>query len=460
MNKLLLLNVVGLSPKHVGGSTPNLQALAEGGCQTHIHSMLPAVTCSVQATYFTGKAPTEHGIVGNGWYFKDLAEIKFWHQSNHLIQSPQIWTEIKKVQPEARTANLFCWYNMYNPADISVTVRPMYPADGRKIPDIYTHPPSLRAELNEKSGVFPLFNFWGPKANIASSEWIAGSTLSVLERFQPHLTVAYLPHLDYALQKYGPDHASIDSELKAIDSVCGKLIDEARINNYQVVVLSEYGIQAVNEVCYLNRLFRQKGWLTVREELGLELLDAGASKVFAVVDHQVAHIYVQDKGLYAKVMTLLEGVPEIAQLLGKQQKADFGLDHARSGDIVAIAKASAWFSYYYWLDDRCAPDFARTVDIHRKPGYDPAELFIDPVLSFPMVKILGKLARKKLGFRTLLDVIPLNATLVKGSHGALSESSQSGASFIASEKEWLTTEQIRQGLPATEVMQCLLKSFL
>ncbi|HEX7028916.1 MAG TPA: nucleotide pyrophosphatase/phosphodiesterase family protein [Gammaproteobacteria bacterium] len=455
-NKLLVLNVVGLSPKHIGPDTPNLRRLAEQGSRTHIQSMLPAVTCSVQTTYFTGQAPAQHGIVGNGWYFRDLCEVKFWHQSNKLVQAEQIWSALKQRDPSATSANIFCWYNMYCPADIAVTVRPMYPADGRKIPDIYTFPKELRVRLNGKLGQFPLFNFWGPKSSIVSSQWIANAALDTLETAGPDLAIVYLPHLDYAMQKVGPDHISIAEELSSIDVVCGELIDYGKANGYTLVVLSEYGIEKVGRVCHLNRLFRQQGWLTVREELGLELLDAGASRVFAVADHQVAHVYVQDRGLLPAVTALLEQQPEIERVLDRQGKDQQGLAHPRSGELVAVAKPDAWFSYYYWLDDARAPDFARSVDIHRKPGYDPVELFIDPDIRFPIAKVAWFLLKKKLGFRALMDVIPLDATLVKGSHGALSTAPDSGAIYICSEPEVLSSQQQREGLAPTDIKNTLL----
>lgn len=455
--KLLVLNVVGLSPKHIGERTPNLRGLVMRGSASHIQSMLPAVTCSVQASYFSGCTPSQHGIVGNGWYFKELAEVKFWHQCNHLIQSPQIWQKVKALNPELTTANIFCWYNMYNPADTSVTVRPMYPADGRKIPDIYTSPADLREELNSQLGSFPLFNFWGPNSNITSSQWIADATIKMLEKNAPDLAIAYLPHLDYALQKVGPDHTSITAELKEIDRLCGQLIDFGVNNNYRIVVLSEYGISKVKRVCHLNRLFRREGWLRIREELGLELLDTGASKVFAVADHQFAHIHIQDKSLTNKVRSLLEQQEEIEQVLGDEQKIHYGLDHARSGDLIAVSHSDAWFTYYYWLNDAKAPDFARTVDIHRKPGYDPVELFLDPDIALPKVKIIGKLLKKKLGFRTLLDVIPLDASLVKGSHGALCSNPEEGAVFLCSESGLLSSSHQQSGIPSTRVMSILLE---
>jgi predicted AlkP superfamily pyrophosphatase or phosphodiesterase len=173
----------------------------------------------------------------------------------------------------------------------------------------------------------------------------------------------------------------------------------------------------VSRPIHLNRLFRQQGWLAIKDELGLELLDCGASKVFAVADHQVAHIYLNDNSLEKQVRRLLERQEGIDQVLGQSEKVASGLDHPRAGDLVALAADNAWFTYYYWLEDRLAPDFARTVDIHRKPGYDPAELFLDPKLSLPKLKIAWRLLQKKLGFRMLMDVIPLDASLVKGSHG-------------------------------------------
>jgi predicted AlkP superfamily pyrophosphatase or phosphodiesterase len=185
----------------------------------------------------------------------------------------------------------------------------------------------------------------------------------------------------------------------------------------RVVVLSEYGICEVDTPVHLNRLFRQEGWIAIREELGLELLDGGASKVFAVADHQIAHIYLNDPSLQSRARDLLARQPGIQSVLGEKEKAELGLDHPRAGDLIAVAAERAWFTYYYWLDDAVAPDFARCVDIHRKPGYDPVELFLDPAIPLVKWRILRRLLQKKLGFRMLMDVIPLDASLVKGSHG-------------------------------------------
>jgi predicted AlkP superfamily pyrophosphatase or phosphodiesterase len=185
----------------------------------------------------------------------------------------------------------------------------------------------------------------------------------------------------------------------------------------RVIVLSEYGITPVTRAVHLNRIFRQQGWLAIKEELGLELLDCGASKAFAVADHQVAHVYVNDSAMLPAVEKLLFSTPGVDRVLGTAEKRKMRVDHERAGDLIAVANQDAWFTYYYWLDDARAPDFARTVDIHRKPGYDPVELFLDPGLSTPKARIAWRLLQKKLGFRMLMDVIPLDASLVKGSHG-------------------------------------------
>ena len=417
MHKTVVLNVVGLSPNLLGTSTPRLNAFASAGKQVPVASMLPAVTCSVQSTYLTGVWPNEHGILGNGWYFRDESEVKFWRQSNKLVQQPKIWETAREIDPDFTCANLFWWYNMYSTADVAVTPRPMYPADGRKLPDVYTQPPELRHELQKELGGFPLFEFWGPNTTVRSSRWIAESAMRVEEQHSPTLTLVYLPHLDYGLQKYGPGSPHIQKDLREIDDVCGDLIDFYEARGARVIVLSEYGIVPVSRPVHLNRLFREQGWIALREELGRELLDAGECDAFAVADHQVAHVYLKDKALLGEVKALLEQTSGVASVLDEEGKRAHHLNHERAGDLVALAERDAWFTYYYWTDDDRAPDYARTVDIHRKPGYDPVELFADPDVRFLKGKVAWKLVQKKLGFRYLMDVIPLDAILVQGSHG-------------------------------------------
>ncbi len=425
VQRTVVLNVVGLTEGLLGEHSPNLNAFRSRGALTHVDPAFPAVTCTAQSNYLTGKTPADHGIVANGWYHRELAEVQFWKQSNHLVAAPKIWDELKKLDPSFTCAKTFWWYNMYSSADWSITPRPMYPADGRKHFDIYTWPYSIRTEIKKDLGEFPFFGFWGPAAGVdspqgkadATTRWIANSAKWLEEKHSPTLQLVYLPHLDYNLQRYGPDDPRIARDIREIDSIVGDLIHFFESRDVQVMILSEYGVVPVNHPVHLNRLFRKKGWLTVKDELGLEVLDAGNSRVFAVADHQIAHVYLNDTSIVNEVRTELERTEGVDQVWGADEKKQFGIDHERAGDLVMLAKENAWFSYYYWMDDAVAPDFARCVDIHRKPGYDPVELFLDPNITAPKLKIAWRLLKKKLGFRMLMDLIPLDAGLVKGSHG-------------------------------------------
>ncbi len=446
MHPALVILAVGLSPALVGEFTPHLKRLAARGGQRALRTVTPAVTCSVQSTLVTGLAPSGHGIVANGWYFRDLSEVWLWRQSNRLVAGEKLWETAKARDASFTCAKMFWWYNMYASADWSATPRPMYPADGRKIPDHYAHPYALHDELDAKLGPFPLFKFWGPLTDISSTEWIAQATLHVMRTRNPTLTLTYLPHLDYNLQRLGPDlsHPRVQQDLKELDAVCGTLIDAAEASGRDVIVVSEYGITPVTDAVHINRALREAGLIAVRpEEHGREILDPGASAAFAVADHQIAHVYVNDGARLAEVRALLEKLEGVERVLDEAGKRELGLDHPRSGELVAISKAERWFSYYYWLEDRLAPDFARTVDIHRKPGYDPVELFFDPALAAPKLASAWRLAKRKLGLRTLMDVISLRDTaLVKGSHGRLTDDPQHGPLVISSKANLLPAADV------------------
>jgi predicted AlkP superfamily pyrophosphatase or phosphodiesterase len=451
VHKTVVINAVGLTPKLLG-YMPATREFAHRSRVATIGHVLPAVTCSVQATYLTGTLPREHGIVGNGWYFGDECEIRFWHQSDKLVQRPRIWDIAKQRDPSFTCANLFWWNAMYSGADITVTPRPMYPADGRKLPDVWTNPPQLRFDLQKQLRQFPLFKFWGPATSIESTRWISDSAILVDAQFKPTLTLIYLPHLDYALQKVGPDDPSIPRECAELDGVMRTLLDHYTSQGAHIIILSEYGIAPVSRPVHLNRLFRTQKLITIREEMGLELLDAGASAAFAVADHQIAHIYVNDPSKRDLVQQLLRSAAGVAEVLDRDAQRAVGLDHPRSGDFVAVAEADSWFTYYYWLDDSRAPDFARTVDIHRKPGYDPVELFIDPKLAMPKMRIALKLLRRKLGMRSLLDVIPLDATLVRGSHGRAPANDEQSPLLITSGSDLIDSDRVHP----TRVCQIIL----
>lgn len=412
MHKTVVIDIVGLSSSLVGEHTPFLKRYTADKAMRTISPVLPAVTTSVQSTYVTGLWPAQHGIVGNGWYDRTECEIKFWKQSNGLVQGEKLWDRAKKEDASFTCAKMFWWYNMYSTADYSVTPRPNYLADGRKMPDCYSNPPELRDYLQKELGAFPLFQFWGPGANIRSTQWIADASMLTDDKYDPTLTLIYLPHLDYCLQKFGNDINHIRQELTEIDRVVEQLVTFYKKKNARVILLSEYGITNVDHPVHINRVLRENGLLKVRTERGLELLDAGASDAFAVADHQVAHIYINKPELTSRVRTLVEKIKGVEWVLDKTAQKEHHIDHERSGDLVAVADEKSWFTYYFWLDDQKAPDYARCVDIHKKPGYDPVEMFMTS-----KARAAYKLLRKKMGFRYVMDVIPLDATLIKGSHG-------------------------------------------
>jgi predicted AlkP superfamily pyrophosphatase or phosphodiesterase len=262
-----------------------------------------------------------------------------------------------------------------------------------------------------------------------------------------------LPHLDYVLQRDGPGSPRAAKDLREVDALCAEIIEDARRDEARIIVLSEYGITPVNRAIDINRALRRAGLIAVREELGREQLDPGASAAFAVADHQIAHVYVSDKERVDEIKTLIAALPGIERVLDGSGKAQFGLDHPRSGELVAVADANSWFTYYYWLDDDKAPDYARTVDIHRKPGYDPVELFLDPSIRMPQLSVGWRLAKRALGMRTLMDVIPLDATLVKGSHGRPTDDPADGPVLISSDGALLPSRT----LAATEVKALILR---
>ncbi len=412
-----VINVVGLTPDLIGAHTPKLRGFRDAQALTRLEEPFPAVTCTSQAAQLTGLPPSGHGIVGNGWYFRDQAEVGFWKQSNALMQGEKVYETLKRRHADFTCAKLFWWYNMYAAVDWSVTPRPHYPADGRKVFDVYTHPHDLHDPLVRDLGPFPFPAFWGPAAGIASSEWIAACARWVQEQKHPTLALVYLPHLDYGLQKFGPGAPEIPAELRRIDAVAGDLIEFYQRQGVRVLVASEYGITRVTRHTHPNRILRQAGLLETRPSLNWEMLDAGASRAFAVSDHQICHLYLNDPACRDRVIALFEKIPGQRKILFGAERARYGLDHARAGDVVLMAEPDHWYTYYFWEDEARAPDFARCIDIHRKPGYDPAELFFDP--KIPLVKARAGLAllKKKLGFRYYMDVIPLDASLIKGSHG-------------------------------------------
>lgn len=437
MKPVLLLDVVGLTSTALA-HMPRLRQLAASGWQSELATVLPAVTCSVQSTMLTGLSPAEHGIVGNGWYFRELGDVYLWRQHNRLVEGEKLWEAARRAHGEYSSANVCWWYAMGMTTDVTVTPRPIYHADGRKSPDAYVRPAALHDDLVGRFGEFPLFTYWGPTADITSSRWIVDATRHVLRTHAPDLTMAYVPHLDYDLQRFGPTSPQADAAAAELDATLAPLLDDAANQGVTVLVVSEYGIADADRPVHLNRILRREGLLEVYVQDGKEQLDPWTSRAFAVADHQVAHVYLgdqQDPALRRRVTDLLRGVPGVDEVLDREAQARYGLDHERSGDLVVVAEPGAWFTYYFWLDDARAPEYARGVDIHRKPGYDPAELFFDPADRLAKAKAGLNLVKKKVGLRYAMSTVPLDASYVKGSHGRLPDSSADTPLVICSDAE-------------------------
>jgi predicted AlkP superfamily pyrophosphatase or phosphodiesterase len=429
--RLLVVDVVGLTPRLLAHA-PRLRALADAGWQAPLDTVLPAVTCPVQSTFLTGGLPRDHGIVGNGWYFRDLGEIMFWRQHNGLVGGEKVWQTARRHRPGFTTANVCWWYAMGADTDWTVTPRPVYHADGRKSPDCYTRPPELHGELTGELGAFPLFQYWGPTASLRSTEWIVAATRRLLPRAD--LTLCYVPHLDYDLQRYGPDAPQAAAAVRAVDAALAPLLDDAAALDARVLVLSEYGIAPADRPVHLNRALREAGLTEVYTQHGMEYLDPWASRAFAVADHQVAHVYVADPADVPHTADLLRALPGVDLVLDRDAQAAHGIDHARSGDLVCVADRGAWFTYYYWRDDAAAPDFARGVEIHRKPGYDPAELFLDPADGTAKARAALGLVRKKVGLRYAMNVVPLDGRWVRGTHGRLPDDPADGPVVLCTDR--------------------------
>ncbi|MHC4399685.1 MAG: alkaline phosphatase family protein [Planctomycetota bacterium] len=397
---VILLSIPALRERDLAGM-PRLKELVAGGQKAELVPSFPCVTCPVQANMTTGKLPREHGVVANGFYWRERGQVEMWTSPNDCIVAPQVWDLLAGQQPKQTSAVWFPLHSKQCGADYVCTPAPIHNPDGSESLWCYTRPTDLYGTLRDVLGHFPLKHFWGPMANVKSSEWIIDSAIRAAASWRPSFFYVYLPQLDYAAQRTGPDSPAAVAAVAELDRVLGKLaagFQAAYGDGLLWLVAGEYAITPVEHVSYPNRLLREAGLLSVRPEDDGEHLDLARSRAFAVVDHQLSHVFVADADpqVTAKVAGLFRGAPGIAEVLVGDDLGRYGLDHPRSGEAVLVSTSDSWQAYYWWDDDDRAPGFARTVDIHRKPGYDPVELHVD-------------LATKS---------IPIDATLVCGSHGA------------------------------------------
>jgi len=437
---VVLLSLPGLRPQDLD-SMPNLQAQMAAGEKSTIVPSFPGVTCSVQVNMTTGAPPAYHGVVANGFYWRDKQEVEMWTAWNEVIQKPQIWEMLHNHDSSLTSAVWFPMLSKGCKADYICTPAPIHNPDGSESLWCYTKPTELYGELRDMLGHFPLQNFWGPLSSIKSGAWIVDSAIEGAKRFKPNFFYIYLPHLDYAPQKYGPDSPELAAALKELDEVLGRLFAgfrEAYGTDPLWLVASEYTIVPVNHVLYPNRLLRDAGFLDVKQEPGEqggELIDFEKSDAWALVDHQFSHVFVRERtaDMVSRVAEVFRGQMGVDEVLVGEDLKKYDLNHERSGDIVVVSAPYSWQAYYYWLDDAKAPSFARTVDIHRKPGYDPVEMFIDPATRG----------------------IPLDATLIRGSHGAPAKDPSQRGVILSSQPGTL----VGQVMSDTDIADLVLRQF-
>ena len=446
---IVVLDIVGLELGHVeSGLLPNISDIAAQGEAAKMEPVFPALTCPIQSSILSGKYPCQHGIIANGLYDRTKFEVSFWEQSSRLVQTDRIWDVVKmnnksshsssssvdSSSPSLKTAVLFWQNTMYAKADVIVTPRPLHFDNGMQM-WCYSKPIGFYdSQLKQRLGEFDLSSYWGPLASYKSSEWICNAAKYTLENQRPNLMFTYIPHVDYSAQRFGNKSKQVQDDLRKADELVGDIVDKtAQLGikqDTQFIILSEYGFNDVNTAVPLNLRLRDENLLATRTINDKEYIDYEYSNAFAMVDHQIAHIYIKE-GFVDQTKEVLEDTQGVDKILSNQEKKDLNIDHERSGELIAISDRDKWFSYYWWYTQDKAPNFARTVDIHRKPGYDPVELFVDPHTKS----------------------IPFNTSLVKGSHGRPADSSTGeGYSLYVSSLRTFTTSSDRPEQKKTDQM--------
>ncbi|PHS17673.1 MAG: alkaline phosphatase family protein [Blastopirellula sp.] len=435
---VVLLSIPGLREQDLE-HMPNLSAVMQGGDCAPLVPSFPAVTWPVQTNLLTGQLPVDHGVVANGFYWRDRNEVEMWTAGNKVIEQPQIWDILKKHNPSLTSAAWFPMLSKECNADYVCMPKPVHNPDGSESLWCYTHPIEYYGELRDELDHFPLKHFWGPLANIKSSAWIADSAVMAAKKHQPNFFYIYITHLDYAAQKSGPDSEAALVAVKELDELLGRFFtgmkEAYQDKNVLYLAASEYTIVPVDHVVYPNRVLREAGLLAIDTRDDGEHLDYQNSQAWALADHQFSHVYIKDANpdVIQKVKQLFTGVEGIAEVLALDERKKYQMDHERSGEVILISTANSWQAYYWWLDDANAPGYARTVDIHQKPGYDPVELHFD--------------MQNK--------CIPLDATLIGGSHGAPAlEPFQRGILLGSERGAFLETP-----LADTDVCDLVLKQF-
>lgn len=373
-SKLLIIDVAALGYDFLAlNHMPSWQGLVFRPLDT----VFPAVTCTAQASFRTGLLPDKHGMASNGVFQRELNRPSFWEQSSLLVEGPRIW---ESWRAKGKRVGLLFWQqSLGEQADLILSPAPVHKHGGGMIQDCYSEPAGLYHSLANAVGRrFNLAHYWGPLASTKSGDWIASATAALLGDAQssPELCLVYLPTLDYDLQRYGPADARSTRALKAALRQLERMLSAARANGYEVLIFGDYAIAPVTlEPAFPNRALCEAALLVTRSVKGMLYPDFHRSRAFAMVDHEIAHVYVGNPDDVAPTRRALEGMAGIGEILDRSGQIERGLDHPHSGELVLVAEEGAFFAYPWWRESRQAPDYAAHVDIHNKPGYDPCELF-------------------------------------------------------------------------------------
>ncbi|MBI3268272.1 MAG: alkaline phosphatase family protein [Planctomycetes bacterium] len=376
---LLVLDIPGLSPQLLkrGDRMPTIKSLADNGMSCALRPPFPALSATAHASIFTGTHAMEHGIVGNALFDRTRYELGYAEPFANLTTGARLWQTAKKRKPDFTVAALFWNGLLYGDCDLYLSPAPFKTERGDFVSDCFSRPRDLYTKLAKALGPFDCKWLWGPTLTFQASQWIARAARQVFEENQPNLTLAYLPQLDASIQKYGVNSPQVLIDLGKIDTLVKEFMDIVAKKSGVLILMSDYGMTDVKGEIAINRILRSTYFLEVREIAGKEYIDFGYSKAFAVVDHQIAHVFV-NSNLTKPIKDLLVEVPGIESVLDEQGKKDFKVAHGRCGDLIAIAAKDKWFHYPWWVDDAKAPGFARRVDPARKMGYDPLEMIQDP----------------------------------------------------------------------------------
>ena len=399
--KRLIVNVAGLGFDLLEQHQATQQA---GLTYQPLQGTFPALTCVAQAEFRTGETPNAHGLVANGRYFRDLHRAMFWEQSANLIAGPRIWDNARDAASPKTVGMLFWQQSLGERADVILSPAPIHKHHGGMIMDCYSQPTNLYATLCKKIGKpFPLHRYWGPLAAAKVGDWIATATAHVMQdvSLAPDLLLTYLPSLDYDLQRFGPASPQAGDALQQTRAQIDVLLDAAQKSDYDVVIFGDYAIAPVHgPAVFPNQALADAGLLAVRTIRNKQYVDLHTSRAFAMVDHEIAHVYVREPADQPAVRDAMHRLPGIAEVLDQSEQRAHHLAHDNGGEFLLIAEQGHWLAYPWWRESCHAPDFATHVDIHNKPGYDPCELFFGRRFGLPFPPEVSQ-----------------DTTRIRGSHG-------------------------------------------